>query len=238
MHIFYAAEITDATAVLSEEESLHLSRVLRIQPGALVFLIDGSGATYEGVVAESHAKRSVISNLKIVSEGTSRPYRLHIAIAPTKMMDRFEWFLEKSVEVGIDEITPIITSRSERKVLNTARVAKVVLAAMKQSGNSKFPVLNEPVSFSEFVKPGFATDTFIAHCLPGEKKLTLDKAADSKPSVTVLIGPEGDFTEEEIQKSINAGARPVTLGDSRLRTETAALVACILLQTIWQLKAD
>jgi 16S rRNA (uracil1498-N3)-methyltransferase len=152
-------------------------------------------------------------------------FRLHLAVAPTKMNDRFEWFLEKATEIGIQEITPIICDRSERKVINLERFEKIVLSAMKQSNEMFLPKLNDAVSFKEFIKQKNQGLQFIAHCEETDKK-SLKESLQPNENVTLLIGPEGDFSEKEIALALENNYKPVTLGNTRLRTETAAVVAC------------
>jgi 16S rRNA (uracil1498-N3)-methyltransferase len=166
-----------------------------------------------------------------------RPYKLHLAVAPTKMMERFEWFLEKATEIGIDEITPISTKRGERNVVKMQRVEKIVHAALKQSQNAFHPKLNELVSFDEFIQTPIEGKGFIAHCLDSEKTHLLEIASSSE-RLTILIGPEGDFTLEEIQKAISKGFNAISLGESRLRAETAGVVVCSQVNAAWYIHAN
>jgi len=235
MHIFYAPGLTGVQFPLNEEESLHLSRVLRLKLGETVRLLDGTGGMFEGEIELVHQKNSVIGNLRTVDNHFRRPYRLHVAIAPTKMMERFEWFLEKATEIGIDEISPIITSRTERTVVKMPRMEKLVQAAMKQSMNAFHPKINETVTLSEFLKKPRSGDGFIAHCIPGEKPV-LVKSIGAENDLTILIGPEGDFMPEEVKKAEAAGFKPISLGNSRLRAETAGVIACAQVQVVYQTK--
>lgn len=235
MHIFYSTGISGNSALLGEEESLHLSKVLRLKSGDIVQVIDGAGGYYEGLIGQVHHKHTSIEELKSLPVKNVRPYKLHIAMAPTKMMDRFEWFLEKAVEIGIDEITPIITKRTERDQVKLARVEKIVLSAMKQSITPRMPKLNEAIVFSSFIKQNLPSSKFIAHC-EDSKKQYLTQLASNTSDLLVLIGPEGDFTIEEISASVNAGFQEVSLGESRLRAETAAVIACAQVQAAWQMK--
>jgi 16S rRNA (uracil1498-N3)-methyltransferase len=234
MHYFFAHQIEGKTAQLDADESLHLSKVLRLKIGDTVGVLDGSGIIYEAEVSSVHAKASLVDIRGIHREAPVRPYRLHIAIAPTKMMERFEWFLEKVVEIGIDEISPILTERCERTVLKMARLENVVKAAMKQSLNAKTPVMNEPVQFAAFLKRTKAQANFIAHCADDRKEL-LPNVAMNESDVLVCIGPEGDFTPKEIKLALESGFKPVSLGDSRLRAETAGIVACAQVQAAWHI---
>ncbi|HMT30600.1 MAG TPA: 16S rRNA (uracil(1498)-N(3))-methyltransferase [Bacteroidia bacterium] len=222
MNIFYCPIITTDQVTLDEAESQHAVKVLRLVAGDRIILFDGQGGKYEGEIDQPHHKKCVVKITK--KENTpKRPFHLHIAIAPTKMNDRMEWFLEKVTEIGIDEITPVICERSERKVTNHDRFEKVLIAAMKQSMNPWLPVLNDQVDLKLFLEkspPGF-----IAHCME-TKKTPLKKCDLHQEKITILIGPEGDFTEGEVVMASDKGWMPVSLGESRLRTETAGIVAC------------
>jgi 16S rRNA (uracil1498-N3)-methyltransferase len=224
MQIFYSTQIAGSDVLLDEEESLHLSKVLRLKAGETVGLIDGKGGLYEAIVALSHAKHSKLSIVKLL-EKQERNQTLHIALAPTKSMDRFEWFLEKAVELGIDRITPLIAHRSERVVLKRGRIEKIILSAMKQSMQAWMPQLDEPLSINDLVKEPFGGLKCIAHCADGEKE-NFFKMISGQTRTLVLIGPEGDFTPDEVTLAVKNGFKPVSLGQSRLRTETAAVVVC------------
>ena len=236
MHVFYTQAFQSDKAILTEEESLHLSKVLRLKEGEHVLILDGKGNMFEGEILLVHAKNSAIGNLKRLDAGSHRPYRLHVAIAPTKMMERLEWFLEKATEIGIDEITPLISKRTERDQVKMQRVEKIVLAAMKQSMNAHMPVINEVTSFSSFLKKESTGAHFIAHCIPGTKPL-LTNLARQHAIITVLVGPEGDFTPEEVDQALQAGYTAISLGESRLRAETAGVIVCAQVQAAWQMAA-
>jgi 16S rRNA (uracil1498-N3)-methyltransferase len=203
---------------------LHLSRVLRLKLGETVRLLDGVGGMFEGEIQLVHQKNSVVGNLRPVEIQNQRPYYLHIAIAPTKMMERFEWFLEKATEIGIDEITLIQTKHSERKNQKTERLEKIAISAMKQSLKAYLPKVNELMDFNEFIQNANFEAKFLAHLTDDAKPLK-DVAANKK-EVLLMIGPEGDFSQDEILLAQNIGFQLVTLGNSRLRTETAGVVAC------------
>jgi 16S rRNA (uracil1498-N3)-methyltransferase len=235
MHIFYTTHISGNSAILGEEESLHLSKVLRLKSGDTVQLIDGIGGYFVGDVAQVHPKHTSIVGLQPLLVKGKRPYRLHVAMAPTKMMERFEWFLEKAVEIGIDEITPIVTKRTERDQVKMVRMEKIVLAAMKQSITPFMPKINEAISFNAFIKSNLSSTKFIAHCEDGNKPY-LTQVAGNQDDLLVIIGPEGDFTPDEIEHCISNGYQEISLGESRLRAETAAVVACAQVQSAWQLK--
>jgi len=225
MHVFYTPDLATNEYTLNEEESKHCSKVLRLGIGDVIHLIDGRGGLYEAQIVEV-GKRNV--QLKIIEqqlEFGKRNHHLHIAIAPTKNIDRLEWFLEKATEIGIDEITPIICDRSERKIIKQERLDKVITSAVKQSLTAYHPKLNNATPFSELIKSNLEGQKFIAHCLPGEKPY-INQITTGHESYLILIGPEGDFTPSEIDLALQNGYKEVTLGNTRLRTETAALTAC------------
>ncbi len=226
MHLFLAKGITGIQFPLNEDESLHLARVLRLKLGETVQLLDGEGGIYEGEIQLVHQKNSVVGNIRKIESGVKRNYQLHIAIAPTKMMERLEWFLEKATEVGIDQITPIITQRSERTIVKQYRLEKIVQAAMKQSRQTYLPVVNESVTLDQFLQTQHSGKLCIAHCIDN-KKTPFKEIASAHSDICVLIGPEGDFSQQEVDKTLAKNAVAVSLGNSRLRTETAGVVACI-----------
>lgn len=225
MRFFYDNTISGDRHVLSEEESNHCARVLRLKVGDEIFIADGQGNLHRSEIETIDNKHTTIHVVETIAEYNKLPYRLHIAIAPTKNMDRMEWFLEKATEIGISEITPIICHNSERKVVKTDRMNRIVEAAMKQSYKAYHPQINEAVKFLDFVKNDCSEQKFIAHCENDGKRIYLADVVKPKTTVTVLIGPEGDFSHDEIELALQTYV-PVTLGNSRLRTETAALVAC------------
>lgn len=235
MNQFYAPNIlTDP--VLPEEESHHAVKVLRLQAGDSVIVMDGQGGMYHATIAVAHPKHCVVNSFERIEQKPVRDYYMHVAIAPTKNMDRLEWFVEKACEIGIDEISPIFCTFSERKVLKTDRIEKILVSAMKQSMQPVLTKLNEPCSFSDFMKCSDAITghKFIAHCHEAEKVM-LAKAMEPHKHITVMIGPEGDFSKEEVEKAIAKGYTQVTLGDMRLRVETAALYSVSCAATINQL---
>ncbi|MBY0245108.1 MAG: 16S rRNA (uracil(1498)-N(3))-methyltransferase [Sphingobacteriaceae bacterium] len=226
MHIFYTPDITDEHYSLNEEESNHCIRVLRLKVGMEVILVDGKGGYFNALI-ESFTKKNVI--LKVTKKQIlygKRNHHLHIAVAPTKNIDRLEWFLEKATEMGIDEITPLICERSERKIVKNDRLNKVITSAVKQSMQAYHPVLNEPINFLDFIKKKQADHLFIAHCEEGTEKEYIAKSLLPHQSVLILIGPEGDFSANEITQALAQNFKPITLGNTRLRTETAALSVC------------
>ncbi len=227
MHLFYTPELTERAVrfTLGEEESRHCVKVLRLSVNDRVFLVDGRGGLYTAAIEVADPRHTQLKIEDVQAEYHRRNHYLHIAIAPTKNLDRLEWFLEKAVEIGIDEVTPIICARSERKDLRVDRLQKLVVSAMKQSLRAYLPVVNEPVKLKDFLSGRHEGQKFIAHCGEGER---VDLGARLQPgqSCVVMIGPEGDFTPEEVTGSLALGYVPVTLGNSRLRTETAGLEAC------------
>ncbi|QHL86470.1 16S rRNA (uracil(1498)-N(3))-methyltransferase [Nibribacter ruber] len=228
MHVFFTPDIipTSTSYTLSEEESKHCARVLRLGIGDMVQLIDGKGGQYLGQIAEATAKKTTLQILEHHSTEDQWAFKIHIAVAPTKNMDRMEWFVEKAVEVGIDEITFLQCARSERKALNLERLEKIAVSAMKQSLKTHLPRLHELTRYADFIKTVPVENTFIAHLVEGQERHSLVKSISGNNQYTVLIGPEGDFSPEEVQLALDRGIKPVTLGSSRLRTETAALAAC------------
>ncbi len=233
MNLFYTPDISGKTWILSEEESRHVVRVLRLKPNDLVYLTDGRGGIYTTHILVDHPKKCVLEIEGIQNDYGKREYFIQIAIAPTKNIDRFEWFLEKSTEIGIDVISPIICSRSERKQIKPERLMRVITAAMKQSLKAYHPILQEQQKFSDLINKELPPDRFIAHCGPGSKQL-LKSVSQSGRSSIILIGPEGDFTTDETDQAISKGFIPVSLGDSRLRTETAGIAAAHTLSLINQ----
>jgi len=226
MHVFYTPDIEAVEYSLNEEESKHCLKVLRLGMGDLVNLIDGKGGFYEAEIIGEGKKNVQLRVIKSILEYQKRNHHLHIVVAPTKNIDRLEWFLEKATEIGIDEITPIICERSERKIIKEDRLNKVITSAVKQSLQAYHPVLNQQISFTDFLKIENNSIKMIAHCIDGEPRLYISQVAEPHKSYTVLIGPEGDFSPKEIELALQNGFKPLTLGNTRLRTETAALAAC------------
>lgn len=227
MHIFYTPDLQKDQKhyLLSEEESKHCIKVLRLTKGTEVVLVDGVGGWFNAEVTEPNPKKTGLEVLSVIQDFGKRNHRLHLAVAPTKNIERFEWFLEKATEIGIDEITPILCNRSERKEVKTERLNKRITAAMKQSLKAFHPRLNDIVPVRDFIKQSHEGQLFIAHCMEG-KKLGLSEAVIPSSSYTILIGPEGDFSPLEVEEALQVGFIPISLGKARLRTETAALAAC------------
>lgn len=224
MYLFYCPDI-EKQQTLSEEESAHCVRVLRYTAGDEILITDGKGTTYTARITNPHPKHC---DFEIISSEKQEPhhaFHLHIAIAPTKNIERMEWAIEKCVEIGVDEITPLLCRFSERKQLRTDRLEKIILSAAKQSLTPYLPVLHDLTLYDDFIKNQRQCQRFIAHCYKEDKRVLKDEIERGK-DVLVLIGPEGDFSEKEIADALSMGFIPVSLGNSRLRTETAAVVAC------------
>ncbi|MGV9003894.1 16S rRNA (uracil(1498)-N(3))-methyltransferase [Flavobacterium sp.] len=226
MQLFYTPNLTETQTsfVFNKDESNHIIKVLRKNTGDILHVTNGFGYLFScEITIASDSKCSVKIN-SFERQETTKSY-LHLAVAPTKMNERYEWFLEKATEIGIQEITPIICEHSERKIIKTDRFQKILESAMKQSLHYYLPKLNEPILYKEFIKKEFEGQKFIAHCEETSKK-SLKNELKTNENVLILIGPEGDFSVKEIQLAIDTKFIPVSLGSSRLRTETAAVVAC------------
>ena len=243
MHLFYTPDISGDFHLLSEEESRHCVKVLRLNAGDVIHLTDGAGNLFESEIVTIDGKRCQVKigrNLLAAGGQQSasshsgafgrRNYRLHIAIAPTKNIERFEWFLEKSTEIGIDEITPLICEHSERRQLRIDRLQKVITSAVKQSLKAWHPRLNEPVDFRKFIQGNSDGNKFMAYITDGAP--LLQNVCQKDADAIILIGPEGDFSPFEVNAATKMGFRVVSLGNSRLRTETAGIIACHTLYLI------
>ena len=226
MHLFYAPELSaELEFTLSPEESHHAIRVLRLSSGNEIILVNGRGGWYHTKITHPDPKACTVEITKVLSDIGKPGHELRIAIAPTKQIDRYEWFLEKATEIGISEVIPLICEHSERKDVKTDRQMRIVIAAMKQSIKAFHPVIREPLAFRKFIKESTNGAKTIAHCQNGEK-LWLNEIIKPNEPITILIGPEGDFSGSEITEATENGYQPITLGSSRLRTETAGVVAC------------
>ena len=234
MHRFFAPDVA-ATRTLPEEESRHCTRVLRLVEGDEIEVIDGAGTLYHCRIAMAHNKHCAV---EIVAQEQCPPHwgaKIAIAVAPTKNLDRIEWMAEKCTEMGIDRITPLLCRHSERKVLKTERLHKIMVAAMKQSLKAQLPQLDELTPVTQVIGEESGAQRFIAYCdesLPRSERKSLAQVYDPGRDAVVLIGPEGDFDPQEVEAALKAGFVPVTLGDSRLRTETAAIMAVATMHTI------
>ena len=233
MQLFYNSKISTATEqlVFDKIESKHIVRVLRKKENDVLKITNGKGYLFDAKISFASDKKCMANIIAITKKEKPWNYYLHIAIAPTKNNDRIEWFLEKATEIGIDEITPIICANSERRIVKLDRFEKIIQSAMKQSLKFTLPKLNAPVKFNEFIQQDFDGTRCIAHCEDQDKNL-LKKVVVPSEKVTLLIGPEGDFSTDEIQKALAKKWTPISLGESRLRTETAALVAVNLVSFI------
>ena len=225
MHLFYTPDISENYYQLSESESKHCIRVLRLGLNDKIYLIDGIGGYYTAIIIDDNPRACKVKVTDKKENYGKHNYYLHIAIAPTKNIDRFEWFLEKATEIGVDEITPILSDYSERKIIKPERLNKIITSAVKQSLTAYHPKLNPLTKFSDFINENNNCDKFIAHCydLPRQELKTIIKAGAKQ---IILIGPEGDFTKDEVKLSEENGYKAVSLGNTRLRTETAGVVAC------------
>jgi 16S rRNA (uracil1498-N3)-methyltransferase len=234
MYLFYTPEIV-VKSELPEEEAAHCVRVLRLSQGSEIYLTDGNGCFYKAEITAISGKRCLFAVKESIPQPSLWTGHLHIAMAPTKNMDRTEWFAEKATEIGFDELSFLNCRFSERKVIKTERIEKILVSAMKQSLKARKPILNEMIDFDKFISREWKGQKFIAHCYEGEKSLLKNSLIPGEDAL-VLIGPEGDFSQEEVEKAIACGFRPISLGKSRLRTETAALAACHILNITNQIE--
>ncbi len=234
MALFYAPDIA-ILPELPEVESQHCVKVLRMSEGNEIGIIDGRGNRYRAEITLAHPKHCGVRIVEQETQPKGWSAQVHIAIAPTKNLDRMEWFAEKVTEIGVDSITPLLCRFSERKELKTERLRKILVSAMKQSLKAVLPDLSEMTPFTEFVARPFEGQKFIAHCYKDGERSELTKLYHPSENALVLIGPEGDFSPEEVEQAIACGFQPVMLGSSRLRTETAGVVACHTIHVLNQL---
>lgn len=232
MNLFYSPHIQGDTHLLDEGESKHAIRVLRLLKGEKVVLVDGLGGWHEAVIEDDHPKRCLLRIQSREQNYQSMGYSLHLAVSPTKNLERFEWFLEKSTEIGISEITPLICHRSERKQVKMERLERILVSAMKQSLKAYKPVLNEAISFEKFLDLNHGGSRGIAYC-KGNERVGMETLGSEGP-YTLMVGPEGDFTEQEVNRALELGFAPFHLGPSRLRTETAAVYITAALSILQQ----
>lgn len=219
----YIGNIRGDFAELSSDESQHFTKVLRGRIGQKISVTDGLGTLAHGIVSHISSKSVEVELIEIIENFEQRNYRLHLAIAPTKNMERTEFFLEKATEIGIDEITFLKTFHSERKAVNLERCQKIVRSAVKQSLKAYAPIVNDLVKFSDFIKSNCTENKLIAHCSEEFKRKEFHKIVQTQTDYLILIGPEGDFSKEEIEIATQNGFAGISLGNQRLRTETAAL---------------
>lgn len=224
MHLF-VGNIEGCFAEIMGDESHHFTKVLRGKVGQKIQITDGKGQMAKGIVAQIHSKSVEIEVTELIENHEERPYKIHIAIAPTKNMERMEFFLEKATEIGIDEISFLKSFHSERKNINLERCHKIVLSAVKQSLKAYIPKLNDWVKFNDFVKETHSENKLIAHCDENFERKEFKNIIQPKENYLILIGPEGDFSKEEIELAQQNGFTGISLGNQRLRTETAALNA-------------
>ncbi len=227
MHTFYSNNINNDKIVLNENDSRHAIKVLRLKITEKIIVLDGMGSKYIGEIEDPHSKKTQINVIEKILFHKEIP--LIVALCPTKSNDRNEWFIEKAVEIGMTDFYPIICQNSERKKLNIERLNKIAIAALKQSGRTWLPKIHEVCRYDKFLNGNLPDIRLIAHCRNTEKA-PIQKKTDTKKSQLILIGPEGDFTKEEIDLAIKKGFLPIELGKNRLRTETAGIVALTLLK--------
>ena len=235
MNVFYLPDAQLGTISFPEEESKHIVKVLRMKEGDRFCVTDGNGSLFDAELVDAHPKRATADLSNQRSGYDIRDFKLSIAIAPTKLNERTEWFLEKATEIGIDEVKLFASYHSERRAANVERFRKIVVSAMKQSVKSKMPVVDEMVPFDKLVKQSFDGQKFIAWIDDDVKEQLCDLYKKGENAI-ILIGPEGDFSKEEVELAKENGFIPVSLGEARLRTETAAVVACHTIQLINQMK--
>lgn len=226
MQIFYSPDIRNNKCALDETESRHCLKVLRLSKGSMINVVDGKGNFYEGIISNPDLRECEVTITGVTHDFGKRDYRLHIGISPLKNPERFEWFIEKSVEIGIDEITPLICRNTEKTGIKAGRINNIIISAMKQSVKALKPVFHEPVSFDSFLKQDLQGIKMIASCNTDVKRSGIAGACGRNDDAVILIGPEGDFSDEEVSAAIENGYIPVHLGKSRLRTETAGIAAC------------
>lgn len=232
MQLFYAPDLTEPLYTLGEEESKHCIRVLRLRRGDTLHLTDGRGTLYRCEIAGEDVRRCTVRVAERFPDYERMPYRLTMAVAPTKNIERFEWFLEKATEVGVSEIVPLLCEHSERRALKVERAERVVVSAMKQSLKTYCPLLRPLTPLTELLRESFEGRRMIAHCdTPRTEKRYLADTLRAHEDLLVLIGPEGDFSPAEIDAALAAGFEEITLGRQRLRTETAAVVATVMAAT-------
>lgn len=226
MQIYYAPDINGDFHLLDQNESRHLIKVLRMKKGSEVTLIDGKGNLFRGIIEDADPKQCGIKITSSVSGFEKRNYSLHIAISPLKNTDRFEWFIEKCVEIGVNDITPLLCRNTEKTSVREERMNNLIISAMKQSLKAYKPEFHNAVNFNDFISVSTKARKMIAHCSSNFKRSKISEVYSKNEDSIILIGPEGDFTTEEIEKASSAGFENIHLGPSRLRTETAGIAAC------------
>ena len=233
MQLFYAPDVTLPLYTLNDEESKHCVRVLRLRQGDTLHLTDGRGSLHRCEIVEAHQHHCTVKIVETQSEYGRRPYSLTMAVAPTKNIDRYEWFLEKATEVGVDRIVPIECDHSERRTIKHEREERVITSAVKQSIKAYHPTLDEMTDIKKLISAPFEGRKFIAHCDSSfEKRDYLPSIIKKTENILILIGPEGDFSPEEIKFALENGFEAISLGNQRLRTGTAAVAATVMVATI------
>ncbi|MCD4792720.1 MAG: 16S rRNA (uracil(1498)-N(3))-methyltransferase [Bacteroidales bacterium] len=225
MHIFYTPDITNDFYTLSQEESKHCVKVLRLEIGEKVQLINGKGKLFVTEITDNNPKRCSVKVIETIEKESRKNYKIHIAVAPVKNINRFETFLEKATEIGVDKIIPFVSSFSERKIIKSERLEKVIISATKQSKAFFKPVFSDLKKFDDIIQIDFTGEKYIAHCYDSDTKKHIKDVYQKGKDVLILIGPEGDFSKNEIQQAVSKGFKEVSLSDARLRTETAGIVA-------------
>ncbi len=226
MQVFYAPDIEGERYILNEKESRHIVRVLRMKKDDTVRLIDGKGNLYEGLIKEADQNKCLIEIVNVTRGFEKRNYNLHIAISPLKNPERLEWFVEKAVEIGVDRITPLKCYRTEKSGIKRERITNIIISAMKQSLKSELTELSPLTTFREFVAENYSGAKLVAHCDDFFDRKGIGETYVKRDNATIIIGPEGDLTGEEIKTAIENGFTSIHLGNSRLRTETAGIAAC------------
>lgn len=234
MHWFFLKDIHAGSFSFDTDESKHIARVLRLRKGDKVRFTNGKGRLFTGVLTDDNPKRCTADISDHVETNERLPYHLHIAVAPTKNLSRLEWFVEKATEIGVSEITPIVCAHSEREFFKIDRLERIAIAAIKQSQQTWLPEINQLTPFAEFIKKAPKGEGYIAYVDTAKTTPLLKTAYTPGKNATILIGPEGDFSKEEIEAAVEAGFVPISLGKNRLRTETAALVASYTINLINQ----
>ena len=232
---FYAPDIEE-NPILPESDSQHCVRVLRMKAGDMIEIIDGKGCRYECKILDAHQKRTRVEIINKQNIPLSWSNNITIAVAPTKHLDRMEWLVEKLTEIGVNQIIPLLCRYSERKEIKTERLEKIAISAMKQSLKTVLPTIEPMTNIKKVISECNATQKFIAYCDQSIPRLLFSKEYVADKDTIILIGPEGDFSQDEIKYALENGFKPISLGDNRLRTETAALVACNTCHIINQLK--
>lgn len=226
MQLFYTENISGKSATFDNEESLHGIKVLRLRNGDPITFTNGSGSLFEGIITSDDLHKMQAEIITVNPEYGKKPYRLHLAVSPLKNADRFEWLIEKAVEIGVDEITPLLCERTEKPGIRRERILKLIISSMKQSLKCSCPKLNEPMKLSEFISETHHENKIIAHCNPDSERTAITEVIKPSGDYLIVIGPEGDFTTDEVELAVMKGFTPVHIGSHRLRTETAGITAC------------